>query len=235
MGFLVDVSNNNDYVEALTAIDQKGCVGAYAKATEALDFEDRFYPKYRTHAQMRGKPFGAYCFLHPTLSGQAQAHYLVAYAKPLPGDLEPVIDTETLSNGNWAQCTKTTLDALTELRTLGFDPIGYASSSFVQQLVAHEPALKKFRWWYADYASKLWAIPGVRGILWQWTDHYVVGRGKFDQDKLLVRDVNALRIPKAKKVTYPPKPKVKKRPVVKKKPKAPPKKPSNGGGATRVT
>lgn len=218
-GLLADLSNNNG-AGAVQVIADPRIAAVYAKGTESTNFQDPLWPVFRAAAARLRKPIGPYAFLHPAVDGAAQARYLIAYTKPVAGDLQPVIDSETWA-GSVLETAKTTLDALVELRTLGFDPIGYGSQSFWAQLVAAQPKLKGFRYWQAQYASRMRAVPGLRTVLWQFTDRQVVGKGCFhvDGDRLLVRNLQALRIPAGHTVTHPaPKP-ARKRPV--KRPPAP--------------
>lgn len=192
---LIDISNNNG-LGAEAAITAPQVLGVYAKATESTNFQDPDYPQFRAVAAKHKKPFGAYLFIHPDVDGAAQAKYFLAYAKPKPGDLEPVVDSETLHNGDWAQAAKTTMFALQALAAKGYDPLLYGSTSFLENLYAHIPQLKMYRVWQAQYASFMQRIPGAKYVIWQFTDAQVVGKGKFDGDKLLVRDVTQLLIPK---------------------------------------
>jgi hypothetical protein len=214
-----DISNVNGEAAGLAAIHDPKTKAVYAKRTEGLSFVDELYPSFYAAAREIHKPIGAYGFLHPELSGAEQARFLLTHAQPKPGDLVPVIDTETLHNGDYAQCARTTLTALLELRTHGTGAMGYASSGFIEQLVAHQPALKQFAWWYADYANVLWRIPGVRALLWQNTDRLGVGRFATDGDVLLAKSLAAIEIPAHATVHHPkPKPAPKKKPAAKKKP-----------------
>jgi len=222
-----DISNRNGAAAGLAAIHDPKTGWIYAKGTEGLGFVDPLYPTFYDAGHYVRKPVGPYGFLHPDLDGAAQARFLLEHTKPKPGDLKPVIDSETLHNGDWEQCAATTLAALRELDAHGTGGIGYASSSFIRQLAAHEPALKSFGWWYADYATVLWRIPGVRALLWQNTDRLGVGRFATDGDVLLARSLAAIEIPAHAIVRHPapkpapaPQPKPKPKPKPKAKPKA---------------
>lgn len=214
---LIDVSNNQGR-DGLLAIQDNTVQAVYAKATESLSFTDGWYPLYREQARKLGKPFGGYLFLHPDQDGAAQARYFLTYAKPKPGDLEPVVDSELLGRGGWRQAAQTTLAALDELATHGYQPLLYGSTSFLTDLVAAQPGLRRFRVWQAEYGPRLHRVPGLNAVAWQFTDAQTVAKGRLrvDGDRLLTRNLDALRIPADAVVSHPvtkkPRPKTAPRP-----------------------
>lgn len=195
---MVDLSNNNG-AGAARAIAAPGVQAVEAKATEGLGFRDGDYPVFRAEAARRHRPFGGYLFLHPDLSGAAQADFFLAYAKPRPGDLEPVVDSET---GSPSSAARATYAALAELQRHGFRPILYASSYYVGVLVATDRRIAAFPVWDAEYGPTLHTVAGVRYVAWQFTDRANVGGFSLDGSHLLVRSVTSLEIPKPR----PPKP-----------------------------
>ena len=221
--FIVDISTVGQGGKGGLALADPDCLGAFAKGTEGLHFEDPNYHAFYDAAKTHHKPCGPYMFLQPDEDGRAQARYLLAYTKPRPGDFEPVVDTETNSRGGMGRVAATTYAALDELKQHGFRPIMYGSTYFLKQLVGYEPRLKEFGVWQAEYGPVLHRIPGLRALVWQFTDAMVVAKGrlKVDGDKLLVRSIDALRIPKGKAVRHPepPKPKPPVKPAAKRKPK----------------
>lgn len=191
---LRDLSNNNG-TAGLRIIQESATDAYYFKATEGLGFKDGFYPEYRAAAAKRGKPSGAYLFLRHDEDGAAQARYFLAYAKPKPGDLQPVVDVETGSPGLIAHVARA---ALLELRRAGFDPILYTSSSWLSPLYHYSPGLKLFRVWDAEYGPVLHRVPGANYIAWQFTDRLIVGKGplRSDGSRIFVRSLSALEIPR---------------------------------------
>lgn len=192
---LIDLSNNNGS-RAVVAIAAPGVKAVEAKATEGLHFRDGLYPTFRAAAAKHHRAFGGYLFLHPGENGAAQADYFLAYAKPKPGDIQPVVDSET---GSPAAAAPATYSALHELDRRGYQPILYASSSYLAGLVAADPRLKHYWVWQAEYGPVLHLVPGVRVVAWQFTDRARVGGFSTDGSHLLVRDVALIE-------TRPPKP-----------------------------
>lgn len=192
---LIDLSNNNG-PQAVAAIADPSVRAVYAKATEGLHFRDGLYPKFRAAAKKNERVFGAYLFLHPDLGGAEQADYFLAYAKPRPGDLQPVVDSETgAPDIRAANCT---FEALYELEKRGYQPLLYGSTSYLAALRREAPALGGYRVWQAEYGPILHRIPGLRAVAWQFTDRDTVckGRLRVDGSELLVRDLAGLVIPK---------------------------------------
>jgi hypothetical protein len=197
---LIDLSNNNGG-SAAVAIAAPGVQAVESKATEGLRFRDPFYPSFRAAAAKHHRAFGGYVFLHPDLSGTAQADYFLAYAQPRRGDLEPVVDSET---GSPYAAARATYAALHELERHGYRPLLYASSSYLGQLVRTDPRLKGFRVWQAEYGPTLHFVAGVHVVAWQFTDRARVAGFSIDGSHLLVRSVRQLEWkPKARRKPRP--------------------------------
>lgn len=179
----IDLSNNNG-ARAAVAIAAPGVRAVEAKATEGLAFRDPDYPVFRAKAHAVHRAFGGYMFLHPDLSGAAQADYFLAYAHPRPGDIQPVVDSEV---GSPSAAAPATYAALHELERRGYRPILYASSWYLGQLVKTVPALKQFRVWEAEYGPRLELIPGVKVVAWQFTETARVAGFDVDGSHLLVK------------------------------------------------
>ena len=193
---LRDLSNNNG-AAGIKIIQESATDAYYFKATEGLGFKDGLYPEFRAAAAKRGKPSGAYLFLHHDEDGADQARYFLKYAQLKPGDLQPVVDVE---QGSAALAAGPALAALRYLRAQGFDPILYSSTSWLSQLVRFKPELKNFHVWQAEYGPVLHRVPGFSDIAWQFTDKLIVGKGplRSDGSHLFVRSLAALEIPKPK-------------------------------------
>jgi GH25 family lysozyme M1 (1,4-beta-N-acetylmuramidase) len=189
---LVDLSNNNG-PGAASAISAPGVRAVEAKGTEGLAFHDRDYPIFRVSAAKHRRAFGGYMFLHPDESGAAQVIYFLAYAKPRPGDIEPVVDSET---GSPSAAAPATYAALHELTLRGYRPILYASSSYLAGLVSADPRISRYRAWQAEYGPVLHHVAGVTTIAWQFTDRAHVLGLSVDGSHLLVRSIVQLEIPK---------------------------------------
>lgn len=188
---LIDLSNNNG-ARAAVAISAPGVQAVEAKATEGLDFRDSLYPTFRRTAADHHRAFGGYVFLHPDQNGAAQARYFLAYANPKPGDLQPVVDSET---GSPAAAARATYAALHELALHHYRPLLYASSSYLGGLVAADPRIRAFRVWQAEYGPILHHVAGTTVVAWQFTDHAAAHGFSIDGSYLLVRRVVQLEIP----------------------------------------
>lgn len=200
---LIDLSNNNGG-RAAVAIATPGVRVVEAKATEGVHFRDGLYLAFRAAAAKHHRAFGGYLFLHPDLGGAAQADYFLAYAKPKPGDVEPVVDSE---NGSPTAAAPATYAALHELERHGYRPLLYASSSYLAGLVRADPRLKRFRVWQAEYGPQLHLVAGVHVIAWQFTDRARVAGFAIDGSHLLVRNVRTIEYrPKPLKPRRKPKP-----------------------------
>lgn len=205
MKLVIDSSNNRPINAA--ELHASGAVALIAKATEGTSFRDRTLESQRLAARAVKVPFGSYLFLHPRSTG-TEAQYYLDYAKPRPGDLQPVIDAEVTSLGI-DELARRSQSCARALEAKGYKPMLYASSSIWKQLVKAEPKLKRLKVWEAQYPGRFtrWfprlsslRIALTRGVtvaLWQWTDSYAVGSARFDASALLV-DINTLRIPRPK-------------------------------------
>lgn len=202
MRLVIDSSNNRP-INA-TELHDSGAVALIAKATEGTSFRDSTLENQRGVARAVRVPFGSYLFLHPNSRGSEAAFYL-DYAKPKPGDIQPVIDAE-VTNMGIAELARRSQSCAVALEHEGYRPILYASASIWKQLVQAEPKLKRLKVWEADYpgrftrwfprlsALRIALTRGVTVVLWQWTDAYAVGGAHFDASALLV-NLGSIRIP----------------------------------------
>lgn len=194
---MIDLSNNNG-ARAAAAIATPGVQAVEAKATEGLGFRDSVYPTFRAAAAKYHRAFGGYLFLHYNESGKAQADYFLAYAKPKPGDLQPVVDTET---GSPCSAAPATYAALHELELKGFHPIMYTSAYWLSQLAHCAPELERFRVWEAEYGPVLNQVAGFHDIAWQFTDRASESGFSVDGSHLMVRSVAQLEYKPASPLT----------------------------------
>lgn len=92
----VDLSHWNTVTAAgLTAARLAGCRWAYHKATEGTGYVDPTFTKRRTLIKASGLTFSGYHFARPaSSSGLAQAAHFLAVAKPVTGEMRPMLDLE---------------------------------------------------------------------------------------------------------------------------------------------
>lgn len=201
---VLDCSNNDTITEsALRASHAKALI---CKATEGTGFEDKTYEAMRLNAKHAGIPFGSYVFFHDASKG-LEAEYYLHYAKPKPGDIQPILDVEPGGQDtNVVHMAARANAAAKVLEKHGYKPILYASSSYWLELVRYQPTLKRLRVWEAQYpghytrwfpwlAQKRQKLAhGSSVVLWQWTDRYAVGAHFYDASRLFV-PINKIRIP----------------------------------------
>ena len=195
MTYVLDVSNNNPISGNL--IHASGAVALICKATEGNTFKDATYPVHRSEAQHAGIPFGGYLFLQPD-AATGEAAFFLAVAKPKPGDIQPIVDSETISVHGMAPTAQRTLQCLQALEGAGYDPILYSSLSMLEAMLHYQPILKKYRMWQAQYAAQRSPIGhGATVVLWQFSATYKVQNRRFDASRLFV-PLTTLLIPKGK-------------------------------------
>jgi lysozyme len=188
---ILDVSNVNPIgLAALRAAKPQALI---CKATEGDGFRDTTLATHRQLARQVGIPFGSYLFLHPDSRGDEAALYL-SYAKPRPGDLQPIIDAETRDGSSFARVAARVQSCAHELEQHGFRPILYSYTSFLRALLTAEPKLSRLRVWQAAYTSHRPAVGlGASVVLWQYTDRYMVNGHPYDASRLYV-GLDTLRI-----------------------------------------
>jgi GH25 family lysozyme M1 (1,4-beta-N-acetylmuramidase) len=200
MKLVLDVSNVSP-IDART-FAASGSVALIAKATEGASFKDKTLTVHRGIARAQRKPFGSYLFLHPD-SGGSEADFYLKYARPRPGDIQPIIDAEVTNLGT-VELAKRVQRCALALESHGYKPLLYASSSIWKELVLVQPKLRRLRVWEAQYPGRFarW-FPrfsklriklgtGVSVVLWQWTDAYAVGGRRYDASVLLTDVSNIL-------------------------------------------
>lgn len=181
---VLDVSNTNPI--SLARLRAAAPAALVAKASEGSGFTDRLYAEHRKYARQLGIPFGGYLFLHPGSSGNEAAHFL-AVARPVKGDLQPMIDTEVRDGVSFAAVAARVDACAKALEARGYRPLLYSYTSFLQQLLRARPKLARLRVWQAGYVSKRPRVGhGASVVLWQFTDAYKVGSGRFDASRLYV-------------------------------------------------
>lgn len=201
MKLVLDVSNNTPI--GVPVLKESGSVALLAKATEGTGFRDAYLGTHRSAARIAGKPFGSYLFLHPDSVG-SEAQYYLDYAQPRRGDIQPIIDAETLGKGGFGTAAARVNSCAEALEDKGYKPILYASASFWQWLIKADPTLKRLFVWEAQYpgrftrwfpwlaAKRIRLFHGVSVVLWQWTDSFAVGGRHYDASALLTEVKNLL-------------------------------------------
>lgn len=186
----LDVSNVNPISPERFATAHPAPAVLICKATEGSSFRDATLTQHRKLAHKAGMLFGSYLFLRVDSTGNEATAYL-RYAKPRPGELQPIIDAEDLSRGV-AELARRANSCALGLEAHGYRPILYASSSVWVGMVAAVPALRRLALWEAQYPrrSLAWSPAllrlrarvrrGAHVCMWQFTDRYQVGGRGYD-------------------------------------------------------
>ena len=185
---VLDVSNNRTI--RAEELRRTPAVALIAKATEGTSFLDSTYGAHRAAARGCRIVFGAYHFLHADSYGD-QAEYFLRYAKPVRGDLQPIVDAET---GMVAPEGKRAYACLSELDQRGYRPLLYSSWAYLREMIKAEPRLTRFRIWQANYGPVRFPVGlGASVVMWQFTETYPVALSRYDASRLLV-PLDSLRI-----------------------------------------
>ena len=127
----VDISHWQSGGIDYAAAKKAGVKFVYHKATEGVTVKDSNYSKRRAEAKAAGIPFGAYHFARantPTKADAvAEAKYFLSVAKPVEGDLYPVLDLETTEGLTNAQLREWATAFIGELSEQGFKCVLYTN------------------------------------------------------------------------------------------------------------
>lgn len=127
----VDISHWQSGALDFSAAKKAGVKFVYHKATEGVTVKDSNYTKRRAEAKAAGVPFGAYHFARaqtPLKSDAvAEAKYFLSVAKPVEGDLYPVLDLETTEGLTNAQLREWAAAFIGELSEQGFKCVLYTN------------------------------------------------------------------------------------------------------------
>lgn len=119
---------------------------AFLRSSYGKDSVDPTFAHNRTAAKAAGVKVGAYHFAYPSLNtAEQEAAHFMAVAKPVAGELLPVLDFEQTMNVAWAAQFVSILH-----KELGVWPILYASSSWLSTL-GKNATLRNCPVWQADY------------------------------------------------------------------------------------
>lgn len=96
----VDISHWQSGALDFKKAKSSGVKFVYHKATEGSGYKDPMYDRRRKEVKAASIPFGAYHFARPTKgSAKREAEFFYNYAKPVPGDMIPMLDLE-VNTGN---------------------------------------------------------------------------------------------------------------------------------------
>lgn len=201
----VDLSHHQGGVLDFVAAKKAGVKFVAHKATEGTSFVDDHYTLRRGQVAKAGLIFGAYHFARPTVSnGTVQARYFLNRAKPVPGDLKPVLDIEVRDQLTDKQLeTWVAAFAAEVLTRVGVRPIIYTPFDFTERYGAL---------WVARYSNEntppRQIEPWTRYAIWQFSNgrfgipNSVPGLGRVDINTLHPAvKLDNLRIPTRKKAT----------------------------------
>ena len=216
----IDVSHwqeENGNVINWNKVAESGHVFAFHKATEGTTYSDPRYEGNRLEAGEVGLAFGAYHFARPNgadisaaqSDAMAEARHFLNVAKPVSGDLLPVLDLESNDKNlparrleAWVQSWLDTVGS-----ALGVKPLIYTGPNFWETNLNNTAyfAEQGFPLWIAHYTSD--ASPRTPGnnwngngwAFWQWTSCGSVPgiRGCVDRNRFSGSDLATYRIPGA--------------------------------------
>lgn len=128
----VDISHHQGGAINWAAAKKAGVRWAYHKATEGSTYKDPNYTKRRAEAKKAGVPFGAYHFARPSTKDAAvEAKFFLATAKPMPGDLLPMLDIEVTDGMSVDAIQKWVSQFSAAVKaSIGHKPIIYTQSSW---------------------------------------------------------------------------------------------------------
>ena len=204
---ILDASNVNP--ASAEQVRASKAVALIWKATQGSYFTDKTIAAGRKIAATLRIPFGSYVFQDPRDTPAGQHSRYLAAAKPRPGDLEPIIDSETTAGKTWAEIAGN-VDALARLfEAGGYRPLLYGSTSWLLRLYEAQPRLRRLRVWQAQYPRIIPPVlkkllgqrtrlgKGATVVAWQYTTRWkILGRG-FDGSYLLA-PLDSILIPHPK-------------------------------------
>lgn len=167
---MLDISHYQPDVDFATV--EKVFKLVYLKCSEGLASLD---PKFQAHyknAKAAGVIVGAYHFIRPKYSAEAQAALFIKHCNYKKGDLPPVLDLEdhgNLSAAAQLAAVLTFMNAVEE--AFGVTPILYASPSFINEM-GNPQELFKYPLWIANYGVKSPHIPPPwrKPLFWQFAE-----------------------------------------------------------------
>lgn len=168
----IDVSHHNGTLN-WEKIRAGGCIYAFLKATEGLDYEDPTFVTNAKAASANGVLCGAYHFFRASTDGALQAEHFLAKIRNANLALPPVLDWEVSnSQGAVVQIAEATRWLDTVEKALSVVPIIYTGPSFANSLKLPEK-FARYPLWIAHYTNKPQPIipsPWKSYAYWQFTD-----------------------------------------------------------------
>jgi lysozyme len=160
--FGVDLYHGDDPVD-FHELAEQGITFCFLKATQGLSEADPLYDSYYERAHSVGLKVGSYHFFDPEAEGGDQAQHFYSTAHFTPGDLIPVLDSET--PGGWV-LQATTAFAFALKQKIGRNPILYTGDAFFTENYAGTPMADLTRW-IARYGAK----PANACTFWQFSEN----------------------------------------------------------------
>lgn len=149
----------------------------FLKASEALQTKDKSYDGHLKGARDQGMKVGAYHFLRPDFSAEAQANFFLKVAGIQKGDLLPVLDLEQHSRAGMKHDVQVALQFMDIVaQAVGKLPILYASPSFINEL-GNPQEFYEHPLWIANYGV---AAPNVPPPFNSWAFWQYQEQGKVD-------------------------------------------------------
>lgn len=163
MLLIPDISHHNTLTDsAMHDMKAAGYPVVINKATQGGSNIDATFADRLARERSVGLIPGSYAFLDPNPSGIKQAQHYLKVAHLQKGDLQPIVDAESLG------LTRTTfLQAMYTLEGQGYRPILYSYKSFWESLGS------PVRWplWIAGYTKSMPSLPASAEVFaWQYTD-----------------------------------------------------------------
>ena len=178
----IDVSNWQGAID-WQKVKAAGVQFAFIKASQGIDFHDRFFAANIEAGRRLGIACGAYHFFEPTQPAQSQAENFLSMQSALEkGDLPPVLDVETPAK--WSALpiadrvkAVTTWLSIVE-KQLGATPLIYMSSSFAGDVLGADSELNRYPLWVAHYTKAV--VPWVPAPFKTWAFWQYSNTGKTD-------------------------------------------------------
>lgn len=184
----IDVSSYQGDID-WEVVAQSGVSFVYIKATEGGTFVDKSFSKNIRNARAAKIPCGAYHFFHPKIPVRDQVNNFVKAVGALqPGDLQPMLDLESVYEWNhitptkriemieqWVEGVRVALNCETTL---------YMSSSFADDVFLGAKQLSKYALWVAFYTED--DAPWVPRPWSTWTFWQFTNRGRVEGIKTAV-------------------------------------------------
>lgn len=175
----IDISHHNGRIDWARAAEA-GVGFAFMKATEGASFVDSTFKRNFAEAKANGILAGAYHFFQPKVSVERQVeNFCKTFGAAKNGDLPPVLDVEDGSLWTGISKKKATdlviawIDGVRAKLGSHVNPIVYASSSFVGDVLGSDVRLRNHPLWVAHYTSassprvpKPWSF----WTFWQYTE-----------------------------------------------------------------